>query len=181
MTITGEWWNQSSRPILKSQGGVTQDVASCDIPADTIPSGKLTSAARYQSVAILVDPRYAASSSEGVMAGSTSWVTWRPRVNVNVLNVSHVVTGLSAGAGPLPSWQNATCDNLTLYGNAGTCIGGVDLKAGTTNPAAYTRTCSGALTQVALAAGTNLLIQRLSSTCSVQGRSSFQIDYESTG
>ena len=34
MTITGEWWNQNQRPILKQGGPVTADVETDDLAYD---------------------------------------------------------------------------------------------------------------------------------------------------
>ena len=182
MPIVGDWWTKSQRPILKQGRGVTADVeqadvASCAVATAGIASCNVTSekasaSLRRNSVLVFLEAATSTEAAGQVTPCSTANAVWRPGANVDVLAVTRFSLALE---------EMATCDNFVLYGNAGTCIGGVVLSAGTTNPAAYTRTCSGALTQTALAAGTNVLIQRLSSTCSRQGRSAFQIDYESTG
>lgn len=182
MTLTGEWFNQSSRPILKSGGSVSQDIATCDL-ADSavtavkvadgvISSEKATANLRLSSILVYLDAATSTEAAGQVSPCSTTNAVWRPSANVNVLAITRYSLGLE---------EMATCDNFVLYGNAGTCIGGILLKTGSTAPARGTRTCSGALTQVALAAGTDVFIQRLSSTCSVQARSAFQLDYESSG
>lgn len=172
MTISGEWYHQGSRPLLRSQGAVSQDVASCDLAGGIVSSEKATANLRVNSLLLFLEAATSTEAAGQVRPCSTGNAVWRPSINVNVLGVTRYSLGLE---------EMATCDNFVLYGNAGTCIGGVLLSAGTTNPAAYTRTCSGALTQTALAAGTNVYIQRFSSTCSVQARSAFQLDYESSG
>lgn len=166
------WYNQGSRPVLKSQGAVTQDVTACEIADGVVSSEKATASLRTRSVLLFCE---AATSTEAAgvnAAGTTAIVAWRPSTNVYVTGLSHIT---------LAPWQNATCDNLTLYGNAGTCIGDIGLKAASTAIARGVRTAGGAITRAALAAGTNVLIKQNLSTCSVSARSAVQIDYEATG
>lgn len=180
--IVGEWFSQSSRPLMRSQGSVSQDVATCDLADNAVTavkvtdgivsSEKATASLRLNSVLVFLDAATSTEAGGQIGPCSTGNVVWRPSANVNVLGITRYSLGLE---------EMATCDNFVLYGNAGTCIGGIVLSAGTTNPARGTRTCSGTLTQVALAAGTNVYARRFSSTCSVQARSAFQIDYESSG
>ena len=178
MALTGEWFNQSSRPLMRSQGAVSQDVETCDI-ADAavtaakvaggiISSEKATAKLRQRSIMLFVE-KQTATSSEG---WSTSYAAWRPLTNVNILRVQHIALG---------NYENATCDNYTLYGNAGTSISDVALKAVATAVAAGTRTAGSAIVQAALAACTDIFIKLFGSTCSVPARAAFQIDYESTG
>lgn len=190
--VRGEWWNQSVRPILKAGKDVTadveqDDVASCAVSAGKIAVGgvsataqvadgivtseKATANLRIRSVLVFLEGATSTEAAGQVQPCSTANAVWRPSVNVSVLGITRYSLALE---------EMATCDNFVLYGNAGTCIGGILLKTGSTAPAAYTRTCSGALTLTALAAGTDVLVRRFSSTCSVQGRSAVQIDYESS-
>lgn len=168
----GEWFNQSQRPILKAGRGVTADVDATDIPDGIITSEKATANLRARSITLYFAGATSTETAGQVRPCSTANAVWRPSINVSVLGITRYSLALE---------EMATCDNFVLYGNNGTCIGGILLSAGTTNPPAYTRTCSGALTQTALAAGTNVFVQRLSSTCSVQGASLLQLDYESSG
>ena len=182
MPFTGEWFNQNRPPILKAGGAVTADVETADLAASAVTAAKIadgvvssekaTSALRQRSVLLFMDAT--TSTEAGGVAGvaTTAIVAWRPRSNVNVLAVAYVSLG---------PHQNATCDNFTLYGNAGTCITDIALKGASTALARGTRVASGALTQVALAAGTDLLIKGFLSTCSVSGRAGFIVDYESSG
>ena len=112
-----------------------------------------------------------ASSSEAAGAAiheSTARAYWRPRINVNVLNIKHIAMGLH---------ENATCDDYTLYGNNGTCIGHVPLKTVSTGIARGTVTPGTGLNLVALTACSDVLIKLFTSTCSVPGRAVIQIDY----
>ena len=180
----GAWWNTGGRPIMKVDGraAITADVETSDIAASAvtgpkvadgvITSEKATANLRANSITLYFAGATSTEAAGQVRPCSTGNAVWRPSINVSVLGITRYSLALE---------EMATCDNFVLYGNNGTCIGGILLKAGTTNPVGYTRTCSGALTQTALAAGTNVLVQRLSSTCSVQGASLIQIDWESTG
>lgn len=172
MTITGEWYHQNARPILKSENVVSQDVATCDLGDGIVTSEKATSNLRARSILLFMAA--ATSTEAGGVAGvaTTAIVAWRPRIPVNVLAVSYL---------SLQPHQNATCDNFTLYGNAGTCITDIALKGESTALARGTRVASGALTRVALAANTDVLIKGFLSTCSVSGMAGFILDYESTG
>ena len=168
MPFTGEWYHQSQRPILKTGRGVTADVEQTDVASCAVTSEGATSILRSRSITVIVE-KPTASSSEG---WSSSYVAWRPLINVNVLRVQHVALGVH---------ENATCDNYTIYGNAGTCISQIALKAVSTAIAAGTRTAGAAITQAALAACTDVLIKLFGSTCSMPARAAFQIDYESSG
>ena len=165
MTIPGAWWNQvdrdgkAARPVLFN---VNEEVNSENATANL----------RYKSIGLVFEAATSTEAAGQIRPCSTTNALWRPLVPVNVLRIQRYSLALE---------EMATCDNFVLYGNAGTCIGGILLKSGTTNPAAYTRTAGGTLTQTALAACTDVLIQRLSSTCSVQGRSMLQIDFETSG
>lgn len=203
MPITGDWWSQSQRPILKQGRAVTADVeqgdvASCAVTSGALAAGAVTCGAlaagavgatatlgdtivtsekastnlNTRSVLVFLEGATSTEAAGQVRPCSTTNAVWRPLVPVSVLRIQRYSLALE---------EMATCDNFTLYGNAGTCIGGILLSAGTTNPAAYTRTASGALTLTALAACTDVLVRRFSSTCSVQGRSAFQIDFISSG
>src|SRR3972149_395775 len=138
MPITrGDWWSQSQRPILKQGRAVTAD-------GDVVISReKATASLRANSITLYFAGATSTEALGQVRPCSTANAVWRPPVNVNVLRVMRYSLALE---------EMATCDNFVLYGNAGTCIGGILLSAGTTNPAAYTRTASGALTVTALAA-----------------------------
>ena len=169
----GDWGHQNTRPILKARSGaVTADVETADLALGSVLSENASSNLRSRSILVYLESATSTEAAGQVRPCSTTNAVWRPSIPVNILGITRYSLALE---------EMATCDNFVLYGNAGTCIGGILLKLGTTGPIAYTRTCSGALTQTALAAGTDVLIQRLSSTCSVQGRSAFQIEYESTG
>ena len=193
MTITGEWFNLGSRPIMKGgRGSVVQDVDQGDIAAcavtsctfaanavlnglacNSVPSETLTSNARYKTHTIVFEAATSTEAAGVVRPCSTTNVVWKPGVNINVLAIQRVSLALE---------EMATCDHFVLYGNAGTCIGSIGLNAGTTNPAAYTYTTStAALTLTAIPAGQSIYVQRRSSTCSVQGRSMLLIDYETSG
>ena len=166
------WWNHGARPVLKSEGAVSQDVAACDIGDGVVSSEKATANLRSRSILLFCEAATSTEAAGVAAAGTTAIVAWRPGVNVNVTRIAHVTLG---------AWQNATCDNLTLYGNAGTCIGDIGLKAASTAIARGVRTAGGSITQSALAAGTDVLIKQNLSTCSVSARSAVQIDYETTG
>lgn len=168
----GEWYHQGSRPLLKTQKNTTPDIATCDIQNLSVTSEKASDGLNTRSILLFLEGATSTEAAGQVRPCSTANVVWRTPVAIEVLGITRYSLALE---------EMATCDNFVVYGNNGTCIGGILLKAGTTNPAAYTRTCSGALTRTALAAGTNVLVQRLSSTCSVQGRSAIQLDYMSTG
>lgn len=187
----GEWWNSGSRPVMKARAGaVTADVeqgdlASCAVQAGNIAAGgvsatgqvadgiitseKATSLLRARSVTVIVE-KPTASSSGG---WSSSYVVWRPLTAVNVLRVQGINLGV---------YENATCDILEVYGNAGTSISQISFKAvASTNIAAGTRTAGAAVNQAALAACTDVLIKLSGSTCSVPSRVAVAIDYESSG
>lgn len=180
MPITGEWFHQNQRPILKQGGNVTADVeqgdvASCAITASAIAAGIITSEKatgnlRARTVMLVVE-KPTASSSEG---WSSAYVVWRPLTNVNIVRVQAINFGV---------YENATCDIYTVYGNAGTSISQISYKAvaGSTALAAGTRTAGSAVNQAALAACTDVLITLTGSTCSMPSRLGLLIDYESTG
>ena len=189
----GDWWSQSQRPILKQGRAVTADVeqgdvASCAIQAGNIAAGGVSATAPFadaivtsekastnlatRSVLVFLEGATSTEAAGQIRPCSTTNAVWRPFVPISVLRIQRYSLALE---------EMATCDNFVLYGNAGTCIGGILLSAGTTNPSAYTRTASGALTLTALAACTDVFVRRFSSTCSVQGRSAIQIDYLSSG
>ena len=165
------WWHQASRPILKSLGAVSRDVETCDLGAGVVTSEKATANLRRRSVLLFCEGATSTEAAGVAAAGTTAIVAWRPSVNVSVVAISHVT---------LLPWQNATCDNFTLYGNAGTCIGDVGLKAASTAILRGVRTAGSSITQAALAAGTDVLVKQNLSTCSVSARSAVQIDYESS-
>lgn len=192
----GDWWTQNARPILKYRSGAVtadveqDDVASCAVTCAALAAGavaaankmadgivtseKATAALRHRTIAFTVQ---APSSSEaaGIAAvESTSAVLWRPRTAVNVLQVTGFTRAL---------YENATCDMFVLYGNNGTCIGQISLKAvaGSTALATGTRTAGSAITQAALAAGTDVLLKHVTSTCSTPRPYEIVIDFESTG
>jgi len=165
------WWNHGARPVLKSEGAVSQDVAACDIGDGVVSSEKATANLRSRSVLLFCEAATSTEAAGVAAAGTTAIVAWRPGVNINVTRIAHVTLG---------AWQNATCDNLTLYGNAGTCIGDIGLKAASTAIARGVRTAGGSITQAALAAGTDVLVKQNLSTCSVSARSAVQIDYETS-
>ncbi len=175
------WWGQGSRPALKSLGAVSQDIGSCEIAdgaviaakiaGGIVSSEKATANLRHNTIALYFDGTTSTEAAGVAVVESTALVAWRPRVNVNVLAVTHVALSLHG---------NATCDNFTIYGNAGTCITDVALKAVSTAVARGVRTAGGAITQAALAAGTNVLVKLFTSTCSQPGRGAILIDYETT-
>lgn len=104
--------------------------------------------------------------------GTTAIEVWRPSVAINVLGFDHMPIG--------GKYQNATCDNFTLYANAGTCLGHVALKAVSTGISRGVRTAGSGLTQVALAADTPIFVKLFTSTCSETVDSLFTIHYTST-
>ena len=185
ITRGGEWFNQNTRPILKARSGAVtadveqDDVASCAISSGSIALGVVksehaTSALRRKTHTIIFD---GASSTEagGVAAVLTTAIAvWQPPTAIDIVGVDFFTLG---------RYQNATCDIFTLYGNAGTCIGQVSLKAVAASTALLrgVRVALTGLNQTALAAGTNVLISANVSTCSEVGRTMFVIDYVTTG
>ena len=188
---------------MKVGGGVTADVeqgdiASCAVTSGTIAAGAMTCGAlaagavgataalgdaivtsekastnlRHNTVSLYFDGTTSTEAAGVAVVESTALVAWRPRVTVNVLAIEHVALSLHG---------NATCDNFTLYGNAGTCIGDVALKAVSTAVGRGTRTAGSAITQSALAAGTNVLVKLFTSTCSQPGKAAIIVHFESTG
>ena len=172
MPFQGDWWSQSQRPILKQGRAVTADVETADIADVRVTSEKAATNLNTRSVLVFLEGATSTEAAGQIRPCSTTNAVWRPLVPISVLRIQRYSLALE---------EMATCDNFVLYGNAGTCIGGILLSAGTTNPSAYTRTASGALTLTALAACTDVFVRRFSSTCSVQGRSAIQIDYLSSG
>ena len=169
--LQGDWWSQSQRPILKQGRAVTADVETADLADASVTSEKASTNLATRSVLVFLEGATSTEAAGQVRPCSTTNAVWRPFVPISVLRIQRYSLALE---------EMATCDNFVLYGNAGTCIGGILLSAGTTNPAAYTRTASGALTLTALAACTDVFVRRFSSTCSVQGRSAIQLDYLSS-
>ena len=170
MIVSGEWWHAGSRPIMKARtGSVTADVAQDDVADGIITSEKATGNLRARSITLVVD-KPTASSSEG---WSSAYVVWRPLTPVNVLRVQGINLGV---------YENATCDILAVYGNAGTSISQISFKAvASTNIAAGTRTAGAAVNQAALAACTDMTVKLTGSTCSVPSRVLLLVDYEATG
>ena len=169
--VLGEWFNQNARPILKSENQVSQDVASCDLGDGIVTSEKATARLRHNTIALYFDGTTSTEAAGVAVVESTSLVAWRPRVAVNVLAVTHVALSLHG---------NATCDNFTLYGNAGTCITDVAPKAVSTAIARGVRTAGGTITRAALAAGTDVFVKLFTSTCSQPGKSALLIDFETS-
>ena len=190
--VNGDWWNTGSRPVMKVRSGAVTadveqgDVASCAVTSGTIAAGAVTCAAiaalhvvsekascgLQRRTHSFVFSKATSTETGGESAvGTTAIEVWRPSVAVNILSIDHM---------PLAKYGNATCDNFTLYGNEGTCIGHVVLKAVSTgiNRGVRTPTCE--LVQVALAAGTAVLVKLFTSTCSETADSLFTVHYQST-
>lgn len=176
--VRGEWFNQGARPILKAKEDVEQgDFAACaiqaaDVAGGAINSEKASANLRLNHILLFYGESSSTEAAGAAIHESTARAYWRPRSNVNVLAIKHI---------PMALHENATCDNFTLYGNNGTCIGHVPLKSVSTGIARGTVTVGSGLNQVALAACTDVLIKLFTSTCSVPGRAVIQLDYESTG
>ena len=75
MTITGEWWNQNQRPILKQGGPVTADVETDDL-ADLVVTSEKASVilGTRTATGLTSDP------AAGAGYGTTSYTVWRPSV-----------------------------------------------------------------------------------------------------
>lgn len=180
----GEWWNQGTRPVLKQRtGAVTADVEEADlascavtcakIAAQHVVSEKASCGLQRRSYAFVFSKATSTEAGGESAVGTTAIEVWRPSVAVNVLDVEHYPIGGKYG--------NATCDNFTLYGNNGTCIGHFPLKSVSTGINRGTRTAISGLNQVALAAGTAVLCKLFTSTCSETVDSLFVVHYQSTG
>ena len=185
MPITREvaWYNAGSRPMLKqSDGRVTADVeesdiASCavtcsKIAAEHVVSEKASCGLRRRTFSFVFSKATSTEAGGETAVGTTAIEVWRPSVAVEVLGFDHMPIGGKYG--------NATCDNFTLYANAGTCLGHVALKAVSTGINRGVRTAGSGLTQTALAAGTPVLCKLFTSTCSETVDSLFTISYLST-
>ena len=171
MAITGEWYSQNARPILKSENAVSQDIATCDLAGGAVISEKASSNLRNRSIILSLQAATSTEEAGQVSPCSSANMVWTPRVPVNILAVYRYATGLE---------EMATCDNFVLYGAGGACAAGILLKDGTTDPPRYSRTAA-TLYTVNHAANTVFLLRRFSSTCSVQSQSLFQVDYETSG
>ena len=169
----GEWWNSGSRPLMKSAAGVSADVETCDIASRSVVSEKASCGLQRRTATFMLSKASSTEAGGETAVGTTAIEVWRPSVAVNVLDVEHM---------PLSGkYGNATCDNFTLYGNQGTCIGHFPLKTVSTGILRGTRTAIAGLNQVALAAGTAVLCKLVTSTCSETVDSLFTIHYQSTG
>ena len=185
ITRNGDWWNQNTRPLLKVKAGAVtadveqDDVASCAVTSGSVALGAIksehaTSGLRRKTHTIIFD---GASSTEagGVAAvGTTALAVWQTPVALSIVGVDFFT---------LARYQNATCDIFTLYGNAGTSIGQVSLKAvaASTSLLRGVRVAATGLNMTALPAGADVLISANVSTCSEVGRTMFVIDYVTTG
>ena len=114
MPITGEWWNQNQRPILKQGGPVTADVETADLAAFSVTSEKASVALGTRTATgVTVDP------AAGAGLGTTSYTVWRPSVRAEITAVRFV---------PLSAWSAVTCGvNLQLW----TCAGAVGIVTAT--------------------------------------------------
>jgi hypothetical protein len=154
------------------------EIASCAVTCSKIAAGHVVSerasCGLQRRTASFVFSKASSTETGGEAAvGTTAIEVWRPSVAVNVLDVELTPIGGKYG--------NATCDNFTLYGNAGTCIGHFPLKTVSTGILRGTRTAIAGLTQVALAAGTPVLCKLFTSTCSETVDALFTLHYQSTG
>ena len=106
MTITGEWWNQSARPLMKKQGAVTADVETDDLAAASVTSEKASSPLVTRSFGgATADP------AKGAGYGTTSYTVWRPSVRSEITQVRLI---------PLTAWAAVTCGaDLQLWSCAG--------------------------------------------------------------
>ena len=118
--ITGEWWNQSSRPLLKQRGGVTSgDVEANDLAADAVTCAAISTGhivsekASEHLVTRTLSALIAAATSSGG-GWSTTYTIHRTLVPIQVQRLEFF---------DVERYQNATNDQVTLYGNAGTSIG----------------------------------------------------------
>ena len=180
----GEWWNQGTRPLLKARtGAVTAEIeegeiASCAVTCSKIARGHIISESascglQRRAFSFVFSKASSTETGGEAAVGTTAIEVWRPSVSVNVLGIDHEPIGGKYG--------NATCDNFTLYGNAGTCIGHITLKTVSTGILRGTRTAGTGLVQVALAADTPVLCKLFTSTCSETVDSLVTIHYQSTG
>lgn len=183
--LRGDWWAQdpvAHRPVLKNLG----DVDSTDLADGAVTSGKLGANAvtcsristghvvsEHASVGLvtrsIICPLRGTVSSDPDI--STGTVLWRPLVPVHVDRAQLLFT---------EAYVNATDDDLTLFGNAGTSMAGFVLTSATGYDAG-TRLPSGVLTQRQLAACTDVLAKLSASTCSNPGQTAIQIDFSTTG
>lgn len=180
--VRGEWYHQSTRPMLKyKDGAVTADVEQSDVASCAVTSGSIALAAvksehastglRRRSVSLFFKGTTSTEAAGVAAVESTALVVWRPSVPINVVGFDVLNPSL---------YGNATCDNLTLYGNEGTCIGHVPFKSVSTGVARGTRTAGSGLVRQALAADTNVLAKLFTSTCSQPADLLIQLHYEST-
>lgn len=201
--VTGEWFNSGSRPMMKSRSGaVTADVEQGDVGSCAVDQGsvatcamtsqnyaagsvtcnavkaghivseKASSGLQRRSYSFVFAKATSTETGGAAAVGTTAIEVWRPSVAINVLSIDHMPLGGKYG--------NATCDNFTLYGNAGTCIGHIPLKTVSTGILRGTRTCAVGLTQVALAADTPVLVKLFTSTCSETVDSLITVHYQSS-
>ena len=180
------WYNTGARPVMKvdsAHAAVTADVeetdlGSCAVTCSKIAAGHVVSekascGLQRRSFSFVFSKATSTETGGEAAVGTTAIEVWRPSVAINVLDVEHFPIGGKYG--------NATCDNFTLYANAGTCLGHFPLKTVSTGILRGTRTAIAGLNQVALAAGTPVLCKLFTSTCSETVDSLFVIYYQSTG
>src|SRR3990167_9931801 len=75
------WWNHGARPVLKSGGAVSQDVAACDIGDGVVSSEKATANLRSRSVLLFCEAATSTEAAGGAAAGTTAIVAGRPGGN----------------------------------------------------------------------------------------------------
>lgn len=147
MVLSGEWWNQSSRPILKKQGAVASgDVETDDLAASSVTSEKAGNPLKTRSVVVaLPDP------AKGAKYATTCHGVWKPLERAEIRRVQLT---------PLTAWSAVTCGvNVQIYSTNG-AVGIVTATSTAFGPAgvaldlALTNTCLGAceLLQIGAAA-----------------------------
>ena len=181
---SGDWWSHNTRPLLKARAGVVtadveeSEIASCAVTCSKMARGHVVSeiascGLQRRSVSFVFAKATSTEAGGEAAVGTTAIEVWRPSVAVNVIGFDHMPIGGKYG--------NATCDNFTLYANAGTCLGHVALKAVSTGINRGIRTAGSGLTQTSLAADTPVLCKLFTSTCSETVDSLFVVHYQSTG
>lgn len=189
MPITGDWWQKSSRPILKKQGGMTDadveqgEIASCAVTSGTIAAGavaatgqvadgiitseKATSPLRTRVVVVqLPDP------AKGAAFWTTCYQVWRPMERVELRQIR---------LQPLTCWSVTTCGmNLQIYSTAGAVA---TLTASTTELGSCGFAIAlGTLTNTCLAADADLQIGAAAvNACDNIGLSALHIEYLTSG
>lgn len=171
MTILGDWWTQSQRPVLKAGRGVTADVETADLAALSVTSEKASRNLVTRTFVVVMDPPEPSGLLQGgssLGGWSSAYTLWRAFVPVTIQRVQAFV---------LQSYQHACNDSLTLYGNAGTSIGDIYFCGQSTAIAGGTRVAGGNLNLVNLPACADIMLKYSASTCSIPVPIAIQLDY----